>query len=220
MTRNYGAWDGAVAIGYSMISKQNPEAGLDVHVVGHIETEKVFGDLIYNSRDWNLDVTIQKALQHPSIHPGRTLRAFLTPPSDVVVQQMMQHIGAATTDGWSGNNPVSAYDDALSAWHRCGWAIQSRSEPAVAAVVEYFGVSAERATHVLGWVLQHGTYDPEPEVRDGYPTHVERDTRVVPSAFDAMVSHQCIEVFISLAQQQQGFSTRHTSASANTLWPH
>ena len=50
-----------------MISKQNPEAGLDVNVVGHIETERVFGDLIYNRRDWNLDVTIQKALQHPSV---------------------------------------------------------------------------------------------------------------------------------------------------------
>lgn len=71
----------------------------------------------------------------------------------------MEQIGAATRDGWNQRNDVSAHDDALAAWHQLEWPVGVRSEPAIGAVMSYFGVNADRARQVLGWVLQHGRVD-------------------------------------------------------------
>ena len=164
--RHYGKWDGAVAIGCASINPRRPKPDLPLEVVGTVELSKCFGDLAYSMRDWGLDATLEQSEPHRGTQPGRTLRAFLEPPSEARVRHMMEQIGVATRDGWNQRNNLSAYDHALAAWHQLGWPVSVSSAPAIEAVTDYFGVNADRARHILGWVVQHGTHNPGPPAAD------------------------------------------------------
>ena len=80
---------------------------------------------------------------------------------------MMEQIGVATRDGWGGRKNLSAYDHALAAWHQLGWPVRVSSAPAIEAVTDYFGVNADRARHILGWVPSCSTHNPETPAFDG-----------------------------------------------------
>lgn len=98
---------------------------------------------------------------------------------------MMEQIGVATRDGWGGRNNLSAYDHALAAWHQLGWPVSVSSAPAIEAVTRYFGVNADRARHILGWVLHHGTHNPEAPLVDGSFAHGGPGARADDGGADA-----------------------------------